>query len=127
MRWLACTAVLVFVGLNAVLSAQSSPDLITPPANVLLPNYNSVPLGPNAGLEGAAYTARVGDPSAAWLNPAGLSRGEGSELSGSSGLYQLASVSASALPDSGGSIQQLPSLVGFTEAKLFGGRWTAGG
>jgi hypothetical protein len=126
MRWLTCTAVLVVVGLNAVLSAQSSTDLITPPANVLLPNYNSVPLGPNAGLEGGAYTARVGDPSAAWLNPAGLSRGESSELSGSSGLYQLASVSPSALPDAGGSIQQLPSLVGFTVAKLFGGRWTAG-
>lgn len=72
-------------------AAPQSTDLAKPPVNILLPNYNTVPVGPNAGLE-SAYVARVGDPSARWINPAGLSRGETAELSGSSGLYQLSTV-----------------------------------
>lgn len=95
-----------------------SADVVTPPANILLPNYNNVPIGPNAGLEGSAHVARVGDPSAAWLNPAGLSRAETAEISGSSGLFQLVTVSPSTLPDSGGSVTQLPSLVGFTATNV---------
>jgi len=43
----------------------------TPPPNLVLNNYDSVPVGPYGGLEGSAYAARVGDPSAAWFNPAG--------------------------------------------------------
>jgi len=74
------------LGSVVVLSAQN-PDLVTPPANILLPNYNTVPVGPSAGLESGAYVARVGDPSASWINPAGLSRGENTELSGSSGRH----------------------------------------
>jgi hypothetical protein len=46
----------------------------TVPPNVVLSNYDNVPVGPFGGLEGSAYVARVGDPSAAWFNPAGLSR-----------------------------------------------------
>jgi hypothetical protein len=111
---------------SVVLCAQQSPDLVTPPANILLPNYNTVPVGPNAGTESGAYVARVGDPSAAWINPAGLSRGESTELSGSSGTFQLATVAPAALPNSGGSIQNIPSLVGFTVPKLFGGGGTLG-
>ena len=95
-----------------------SPDLVTPPANILLPNPNNVPGGPNAGLEGGAHVARVGDPSAAWLNPAGLSRVETAEISGSSGLFQLVTVSPSRLPNGGGSVTQLPSLVGFTATNV---------
>lgn len=106
-------------------SAQTVDTLVTPPGNIMLANYNSVPLGPNAGLEGSSYVARVGDPSAVWLNPAGLSRAESAEVSGSSGLFQLATVSPSTLPDSGGAVRQLPSLVGFMATKLFGG-WTVG-
>jgi hypothetical protein len=58
-----CVAALIGLGSTVVLSAQQSPDLVTPPANILLPNYNSVPVGPSAGLESRAYVARVGDPS----------------------------------------------------------------
>ena len=35
----------------------------TPPPNLVLDNYNSVPVGPYGGLEGPAYVARVSDPS----------------------------------------------------------------
>ena len=93
---------------------------------MLLPNSNSVPLGPNAGLEGSAYVARVGDPSAAWLNPAGLSRALAAELSGSSGLVQVSTLSPSDVPGSGGSVYRIPSLVGFMVKGALGGRFTLG-
>jgi hypothetical protein len=124
--WRVCLTALVGAAFDVSLSAHQNPDLVTPPANVLLSNYNTVPVGPNAGLESGAYVARVGDPSAAWINPAGLSRGQSAELSGSSGVYQLSTVSPKALPNPGGSIQDIPSLVGFTVPKLFGGKWTLG-
>jgi len=124
----AALAVLALICAPAAAGAQSGPavDVVTPPANVLLPNYDSVPVGPNAGLEGSAYVARVADPSAAWLNPAGLARATASEISGSSGLFQISNVSPSALPDSGGSVQQLPSLVGFTAANVLRKGFTVG-
>jgi hypothetical protein len=89
-------------------------QVVTPPQNLVLPNYNSVPVGPFGGLEGSAYAARVGDPSAAWFNPAGLARQDSPQISGSAGVYERTSVSPSALPNTGGSIQQLPNYVGFT-------------
>jgi hypothetical protein len=89
-------------------------QVVTPPKNLVLPNYNSVPVGPYGGLEGSAYAARVDDPSAAWFNPAGLTRLSSAQISGSAGVYQLTSVSTTALPNQGGSIQQLPNFVGFT-------------
>ena len=124
----AAIVVLALVLAPVAARAQAPPnaDLVTPPANVLLPNYDSVPVGPNAGLEGSAYVARVADPSAAWLNPAGLAGATASEVSGSSGLFQISNVSPSALPDSGGSVQQLPSLVGFTAANVLRKGFTVG-
>ena len=103
-------ALLVATGL-----ARAQVDqVVTPPQNLVLSNYNSVPVGPFGGLEGAAYTARVGDPSAAWFNPAGLARQDSPQISGSAGVYERTSVSPDALPNTGGSIQQLPNYVGFT-------------
>ena len=73
-----------------------------------------MPSGPYAGLESSATVARVGDPSAAWFNPAGLSRATGGEVTGSAGLYQFTTVSPQSLAQSGGSTEQLPNMVGFT-------------
>ncbi len=89
-------------------------EVTTPPPNLVLSNYNTVPVGPFGGLEGVAFAARVGDPSAAWFNPAGLTREGSPQISGSAGVYARTSVSPQALPNRGGSLQQLPSLVGFT-------------
>ncbi len=90
-------------------------DLVaTPPQNLVISNYNSTSVGPYGGLEGSAYVARVADPSAAWFNPAGLARGSSAQISGSAGDYQRTAVAPSALPNRGGSIQQLPNFVGFT-------------
>jgi hypothetical protein len=94
-------------------SAQTD-AVVTAPPNLVLSNYNSVPVGPFGGLEGSAYVARVGDPSAAWFNPAGLARKESPQISGSAGVYQLTSVTPEQLPSTGGSFRQLPAFVGFT-------------
>jgi hypothetical protein len=91
-------------------------QVTTPPPNFVLSNYYSVPVGPFGGLEGAAYVARVGDPSAAWFNPAGLARQSSPQISGSAGVYQRTSLTTESLPNRGGSIQQLPNFVGFTFA-----------
>ena len=91
-------------------------QVTTPPPNLVLSNYDSVPVGPFGGLEGAAHVARVGDPSAAWFNPAGLARQSAPQISGSAGVYQRTSVTPESLPNRGGSFQQLPNFVGFTFA-----------
>jgi hypothetical protein len=97
----------------ARVSAQT--DLVlTPPPNLIIANYNTAPVGPYGGLEGTAYAARIDDPSAAWFNPAGLARQAAPQISGSAGVYQRTLVVPRALPDGGSSIQQLPSVVGFT-------------
>jgi hypothetical protein len=89
-------------------------QVVTPPPNLVLANYDNVPVGPFGGLEGSAYVARVGDPSAAWFNPAGLARESTAQISGSAGVYQRTSITPEALPNRGGSFQQLPNFVGFT-------------
>ena len=94
--------------------AQQLDPLVTPPPNAVLPNANGVPVGPFGGLEAGAYAARVDDPSAAWFNPAGLSRATTAQISGSGGLYQFTSVSPTSLPNSGGGLQQVPNLIGFS-------------
>lgn len=95
-------------------AAAQIEQVATPPPNLVLSNYNSASVGPFGGLEGNAFVARVGDPSAAWFNPAGLSRQTSTQISGSAGVYQRTVVAPQALPDEGGSIEQLPNFVGFT-------------
>ena len=96
-------------------TALAQAELVTtPPPNIVIGNYNSTSVGPYGGLEGSAYVARVGDPSAAWFNPAGLTREDAPQISGSAGVYQRTAVAPEALPNEGGSIQQLPNFVGFT-------------
>jgi hypothetical protein len=94
--------------------AQGVDQVATVPPNVVLANYDSVPVGPFGGLEASAYVTRVCDPSAAWFNPAGLSRQRRAQISGSAGVYEWTAVSPQALPNKGGSLQQLPNFVGFT-------------
>ena len=124
-RWLP-VAILVLCSRTVMSAQQPPPQVIIPAGNVLLPNSNSVPLGPYAGLEGGAHVARVGDPSSAWLNPAGLSRAQDAEISASSGVFQISTLSTPSAPGSGGSVVRLPSLVGFMVKGAFGGRMTLG-
>jgi long-subunit fatty acid transport protein len=96
--------------------AQTS-DVLTSPPNIVVPNYEGIPVGPFAGLEASAYVARTDDPSAAWFNPAGLSRAKGAQISGSAGLYQYTKLSPSIYPGAGSSVEHVPNLVGFTMQK----------
>lgn len=89
-------------------------QVTTPPPNLVISNYNSTSVGPFGGLEGTAFVARINDPSSSWFNPAGLAKLGSAEISGSAGVYQRTAVAPHALPNEGGSIQQLPNFVGFT-------------
>ena len=88
--------------------------MTAPPPNLVISNYNSTAVGPFGGLEGTAYVARINDPSSSWFNPAGLAKLGSPEISGSAGVYQQTAVAPQALPNKGGSFQQLPNFVGFT-------------
>jgi len=100
--------------LSSPVFAQSSDPLVTPPPNVVIPNANGVPVGPFGGLESGAYVARGEDSSAAWFNPAGLSRATSAQLTGSAGLYQYTRVTPASLENKGSTLEQIPNLVGFS-------------
>jgi hypothetical protein len=116
----AATAIIA-IALSPAGFAQTEP-ITTPPPNIIVPNYNGVPVGPLGGLEGSAYVARATDTSAPWFNPAALSKA-GTQISGSVGTYKLTTVSPGFLPTNGGSTEQLPNLAGATK-KL--GRFAVG-
>jgi hypothetical protein len=108
------TITLLIVMLAVVVPATAQDQVTTPPPSLVLNNYASVPVGPFGGLEGSSIVSRVGDPSAAWFNPAGLTREDTAQISGSAGVYQRTTVNPLELPNNGGSIQQLPNFVGLT-------------
>jgi len=109
--WMAAAIVVVSTRTFAQVTQETA--VISPPPNIIVPNYNGIPTGPLGGLEGSAHVARAGDTSAPWFNPAGLPRA-GTQLSGSVGNYQFTTVTPKRLPDTGGSTQHLPNLVGAT-------------
>jgi hypothetical protein len=89
------------------------PSVAIAPINVLLPNYNGVPIGETGSLEVGAFLARANDSSAAFYNPAGLTRAERVSISGSAGVFQFGSVAADGITDAAHSFQQLPSTFAF--------------
>jgi hypothetical protein len=117
-------SLLGFLALAPRLSAQTV-DL--PPSNVVLPNYDSLPIGQTGGLQAGAYVARAKDDTSNWYNPAGLSRSDTSSISTSAGTYQLLSLDIEALPEKGTGTQQVPALLGILVKKPWGDeRWNAG-
>jgi hypothetical protein len=54
---------------------------------VLYNNYNHLPTGDAAALQGGAFIARANDASASWYNPAGLVRSGHDAISGNASLY----------------------------------------
>jgi hypothetical protein len=108
------TTTLLILTVAVAVRANAQDPVTTPPTNFVLNNYASVPVGPFGGLEGSSIVSRVGDPSAAWFNPAGLTREDTAQISGSAGVYERTTVNPRALSNNGGSIQQLPNFVGVT-------------
>lgn len=112
-------------------SAQSSapplPDVGVPPHPVMLPNYNTIPVGEIGSLQAGAYVARVRDASAAWFNPAGLAGADKSSVSGTAGMFQVVSVLPEGIQGTGGSFQQMPAAVGVVIKEPLGlKRWSGG-
>lgn len=109
-------------------AAQTAEPVVTvPPVSLILPNYNSVPVGEVAALEGGAFVARANDTSAGFYNPAGLALAEQSAISGSAGTYQFGSVSPEMLTNVKGTFQQIPAMFGVVVHNFMGRpSWAAG-
>jgi hypothetical protein len=121
-------ATLVALALPGMAGAQTAPPPPTmAPLNIVVPNYNGVAVGEIGSLEANAYVARSNDASSTFYNPAGLLLAGNASVSGSAGVFQFAEVAPENLDGKGGSLQQIPSLVGLVVPKLLGSeRWAWG-
>jgi hypothetical protein len=120
-------AVLAAAALPASAQTAPTPVVTVPPISLILPNYNSVPIGEVAALEGGAFVARANDTSAGFYNPAGLALAEQSAISGSAGAYQFGSVNPERLTNVKGTFQQIPAMFGVVVHNLLGRPSWAGG
>ncbi len=80
-------------------------------AEILISNYNLLSLGERGGVQGGAMTARADDASAAWYNPAGLSKPYSNSVSANASLYGFSSTQVGTAPKSTGMIVS-PSFAG---------------
>jgi hypothetical protein len=103
------------------------PPAAVPPVNVLLPNYDSVPVGEIGSLEAGAFLVRANDTSSIFYNPAGVTRADRTSISGTAGVFQFDTVTPRDFLKSGSSFQQLPSMFGFVLKDLLGRPNLAGG
>jgi hypothetical protein len=129
-RWTGLWLPLVALAAAVPAAAQTSaslPQAAAAPVNIILPNYSNVAVGEIGGLEGNAYLARVGDSSAAYYNPAGLTLATKNSVSGSGGAFQTASVSPEGFSESGTSFRHIPTMTSFILKELFGSTNWAGG
>jgi hypothetical protein len=110
-----------------VAQTPAPPPVLVPSVSLLLPNYNSVPLGESASIEGGAFLARANDSSAGFFNPAGLAHAERSSISGSAGAYQFGSVTTDDFDNVASTFQQIPALFGVVVNDLWGRPNWAGG
>src|SRR5512141_400468 len=87
-------AVLV-VSLPRAAPAQSVPVPI--PKNVILPNYDTVFIGPMEALEAGAYLARTSDAAASFYIPAGLAGSTHTSVSASANGFVWTQLTSRAL------------------------------
>ena len=112
---------------DAQTATAPTPAVAAPQVSLLLPNYNSVPVGEVAALEGGAFVARANDTSAGFYNPAGLALADQSSISGSAGAYQFGSVTPEGLTKVKDTIKQIPAMFGVVARDLLGRpRWAGG-
>lgn len=80
-------------------------------AAIVLPNYNTNPIGERAGLQGGAFLVRVNDVSATWYNPAGLVKAQRNSITGNASafVYQQGKKDEN---DEGSTFVPVPSLIG---------------
>ena len=124
MRASLLSTMLTFATAAIPASAQEAPPappaVAVPPVNIVLPNYETMPIGETAGLEAGAFVARANDSSAVFYNPAGLARAERTAVSGAAGMYQFNSVSPNNLERGGSSFRQVPAMFSVVLHDLLG-------
>lgn len=123
----AMAATMALADARPALAQTALPPVAVPPVNVMLPNYNSVPVGEIGGLEAGAFVVRANDSSAIFYNPAGLILADRSSISGSAGVMQFDTVTATGLLHSGTSFQNVPAMFGVVVKDVFGHPGWAGG
>jgi hypothetical protein len=77
----------IWAGTAVALLCAAAPARRVAAQPVLYNNYNHLPTGDVAALQGGAFIARANDASAGWYNPAGLVRAEHDAISGNASLY----------------------------------------
>lgn len=75
--------------LTAAILAQA----VAVPPNLILPNYDRLPIGQREGIEAGAFLARTNDAGANWYNPAGLGQSLKTALNASATAYEFTSMS----------------------------------
>ena len=87
---------------------------VTVPPNLILPNYDRVPVGQSEGIEAGAYIARTNDAAANWYNPAGLGKSVKTALNASATAYEWTSLSLEGLGANAGRsrISSIGTLLG---------------
>jgi len=100
----------LFLAAPAALAAQA----VGVPPNLILPNYDRVPVGQREGIEAGAYLARTNDAAANWYNPAGLGKSLKTSLNASATAYEYTSLSLEGLGASAGRsrISSIGTLLG---------------
>jgi long-subunit fatty acid transport protein len=96
------------VVLSLVPSLAGAQVDIAIPANILLPNYERVPLGQRQALEGGAYLVRADDAMAPWYNPAGLASSPRTQVSAGSNAYEGVSLELAGRAQQTGSLRFAP-------------------
>jgi len=125
---LARLLVVVLLALPAAARAQT-PSVAVPP-NLILPNFDRLPVGQAEGIEAGAYLARTGDAGSNWFNPAGLAKSEKSAVNASANAYEWTSTELEGLGEVAG--KSRISSVGTLFAAVLGSgplksdRWRAG-
>ena len=104
MNALGVRSVMGFVAV-AVIAARPSPaagQAVAVPPNLILPNYDRIPVGQREGIEAGAYVARSDDAAANWYNPAGLAKSAKTSLNASATAYEWTSVTLEGFGTSAG-------------------------
>ena len=110
----------------AALAAQTA----AVPPNLILPNYDRVPIGQREGIEAGAFLARTGDAGSNWYNPAGLGKSLHTALNASATAYEWTSMSLEGFGTSEGRsrINTIGTLFGVVlgDNTVRSGRWRLG-
>lgn len=100
------------------------------PPNLILPNYDRLPIGQREGIEAGAFLARTNDAGANWYNPAGLGKSQKTALNASATAYDWTSMSLEGFGTSEGRsrINTIGTLlsVAIGEGTIKSDRWRLG-